>query len=45
MVTLYGHCLAQARADPQDKNSLSGKMANMDVPRWPRCDADISGVL
>ncbi len=40
MVTSYGHCLAQARADLADKRpSLSGKMANIDAA-LARCDAD-----
>ena len=40
MVTSYGHCLAQARADLADKRpSLSGKMANIDAA-LACCDAD-----
>ena len=40
MVTSYGHCLAQARADLADKRpNLSGKMANIDAA-LARCDAD-----
>ena len=40
MVTSYGHCLAQARANFADiKTSLSRKMTNIEAA-LARCDAD-----